>query len=113
MVARLAPDVDVEIVFAVAVWGSVEPFTADLQREGHASALRSPEFIAAIAGNHFGCIAIAYFEWSSPEQLQAVLPSRTVLPWTSVCGAEDALAAAKIISDGGDKGYGGWLSHFT
>ena len=104
----LAADFDVAIVFAVDVSGSIEPFTADLQREGHALALRSPEFIAAIAGNHFGCIAIAYFEWSSPEQLRAVLPSRTVLPWTRVCGAEDALAAARTISERGDRGYGRW-----
>jgi hypothetical protein len=104
----LAADFDVAIVFAVDVSGSIDQDTADLQREGHASALRSPEFIAAVTGNHLGCIAIAYFEWSSPEQLRAVLPSRTVLPWTSVCGAEDALAAAKIIRERGDRGYGRW-----
>jgi hypothetical protein len=98
----LAADVDVAIVFAVDVSGSVDPFTADLQREGHALALRSPQVIAAIAGNHFGCIAIAYFEWSSREEL------RTVLPWTGVCGAEDALAAAKIISERGDRGNERW-----
>ena len=33
----LAADVDVAIVFAVDVSGSIDQFTADLQREGHAS----------------------------------------------------------------------------
>ena len=104
----LAADFDVAIVFAVDVSGSIDPFTADLQREGHVLALRSPQVIAAIAGNHFGCIAIAYFEWSSREELRTVSPLRTVLPWTGVCSAEDALAAAKIISEKGDRGYGRW-----
>jgi hypothetical protein len=112
-VRALAADVDVAIVFAVDVSGSIDPFTADLQREGHALALRSPQVIAAIAGNHFGCIAIAYFEWSSPEEMRTVSPLRTVLPWTGVCGAEDALAAARTISERGDRGYGGWYSGET
>src|ERR1700720_1884927 len=46
----LAADVDIAIVFAVDVSGSIDRNTADLQREGHAMAIRSPEFITAIAG---------------------------------------------------------------
>lgn len=93
-------DVDAAIVFAVDVSASVDPATADLQREGHAAALVSPEVIAAIARNRIGCIAITYVEWGSPGQV------RSVAPWTSVCGLSDARAVASLISKDGDRGYG-------
>ncbi|TPN54948.1 MULTISPECIES: DUF1194 domain-containing protein [unclassified Mesorhizobium] len=93
-----AADVDVAIVFAVDFSSSIDPKIADLQREGHAAALTSPEIIAAIARNYVGCISVAYFEWSSPGH------ARTVLPWTNICGLEDARAAASVISKKGDTG---------
>lgn len=94
-----AADVDVAIVFAVDFSSSIEPDTADLQRNGHAAALTSPQVIAAIAHNYRGCIGVAYFEWASPGR------SRVVLPWTRICGLEDAEAAARAISKNGDTGF--------
>ncbi|MBZ9977709.1 DUF1194 domain-containing protein [Mesorhizobium sp. BR-1-1-10] len=94
-----AANVDVAVVFAVDFSSSVDPKVADLQREGHAAALTSPEIIAAIARNYVGCISVAYFEWSSPGH------SRVVLPWTNICGLEDARAAASVISKKGDTGF--------
>lgn len=91
--------VDVAVVFAVDFSSSIDPKIADLQREGHAAALTSPEIIAAIGRNYFGCIGVTYFEWSSPGH------TRTVLPWTTICGLEDAKAAAATISRKGDTGY--------
>ncbi|MBV2186148.1 MAG: DUF1194 domain-containing protein [Rhizobium sp.] len=44
-------DVDVAIVFAVDFSSSIDPDTADLQRNGHVAALSSPEFIDAISSN--------------------------------------------------------------
>ncbi|WP_318013602.1 MULTISPECIES: DUF1194 domain-containing protein [unclassified Mesorhizobium] len=93
-----AANVDVAIVFAVDFSSSIDPKVADLQREGHAAALTSPEIIAAIGRNYVGCIGVAYFEWSSPGH------ARTILPWTSICGLEDARAAAAEISRKGDTG---------
>ncbi len=94
-----AADVDVAIVFAVDFSSSINPEIADLQREGHAAALTSPEIISAISQNYFGCIGVAYFEWSSPGHI------RPVLPWTNICGLEDAKAAAAVIRKQGDTGY--------
>jgi hypothetical protein len=98
-----ATDVDAAIVFAVDASDSVDPATADLQREGHAEAICSPEVIAAIARNRVGCIAITYFEWASRGN------KRTLLPWTTVCGISDARAAAASIlrNGGGDDGCRG------
>ncbi|WP_415926874.1 DUF1194 domain-containing protein [Mesorhizobium salmacidum] len=92
-------NVDVAIVFAVDFSSSIDPRTADLQREGHAAALTSPKIISAISENHIGCIAVAYFEWASAGH------ARTVLPWTRICGLEDAKAAAAVIRRSGDTGY--------
>lgn len=94
-----AANVDVAIVFAVDFSSSIDPKIADLQREGHAAALTSPEIISAISRNYLGCISVAYFEWSSPGR------ARNILPWTTVCGLEDAKAAAAMISKRGDTGY--------
>ncbi|WP_442921200.1 DUF1194 domain-containing protein [Mesorhizobium sp. Cs1299R1N1] len=94
-----AATVDVAVVFAVDFSSSIDPATADLQRKGHAAALTSPEIIAAIARNYVGCIGVAYFEWSSPGH------SRVVLPWTTICGLEEARAAASVISKKGDTGF--------
>lgn len=95
-----AADVDAAIVFAVDVSASINRGTADLQREGHAAALCSPEIIAAIARNRIGCIGIFYFEWSSRGHWNKVLP------WTTVCGSGEAQAAAAIIRENGDRGDG-------
>jgi hypothetical protein len=94
-----AADVDVAIVFAVDFSSSIDRETAELQREGHAAALTAPQTVAAIESNYRGCISITYFEWSSPGR------SRLVLPWTSICGREDADAAARAISRKGDTGF--------
>lgn len=91
--------VDVAVVFAVDFSSSIDPKIADMQREGHAEALISPEIIRAISQNYLGCIGVAYFEWSSPGR------SRTVLPWTRICGLEDAEAAASVIRQNGDTGH--------
>jgi hypothetical protein len=94
-----AADVDVAIVFAVDFSSSIDPHTADLQRNGHAAALTSPEVTAAITDNYLGCIAVTYFEWSSPGR------SRVVLPWTTICKLADAEAAARTISEKGFSGF--------
>jgi hypothetical protein len=94
-----AADVDVAVVFAVDFSSSIDPDTADLQRNGHAAALTSPEIIAAITRNYLGCISISYFQWSSPGRI------RIVLPWTRICGLQDAEAAARAIRQNGDTGF--------
>lgn len=93
-------DVDVAVVFAVDFSSSIDPATADMQRNGHAAALTSPEIMKALSSNPRGCIAINYFEWASPQNI------RSILPWTRICSAKDAEMAAGIISSMGDRGIG-------
>lgn len=93
-------DVDAAIVFAVDVSSSISPALADLQRDGHAEAIRSPEVVAAITNQPHGCIAILYFEWSGQSE------KKILIPWKRVCGASDANEVAIAIEQKGDAGSG-------
>jgi len=90
--------VDLELVLAVDVSGSVDWEEAALQRRGYIEALRSAEVINAIRSGAHGKIAVAYVEWAGTH-LQ-----RTVIDWTVLDGVEsvgaftDALSKAPIES---------------
>lgn len=91
-------EVDAAIVFAVDVSFSIDRETALLQRDGHASALRSRQVATAIAAGQHGCIAVAYLEWSSAGA------SRTVLPWSVICDPDQADRAATVIEKRASRG---------
>src|ERR687892_2632085 len=72
--------VDLELVLAVDISGSVDEVEALLQREGYMAALRHPQVIEAIQGGMFGRIAVAYVEWAGDHY------QRTMLNWTQIEG---------------------------
>jgi hypothetical protein len=90
--------VDLELVLAVDISGSVDEFEARLQREGYITALRHPDVIEAIQGGMFGRIAVAYVEWAGDHY------QRTMLDWTVIenqVGAADfadALAETPLLT---------------
>jgi Protein of unknown function (DUF1194) len=90
--------VDLELVLAVDISGSVDEFEARLQREGYIAALRHPDVIEAIQGGMFGRIAVAYVEWAGDHY------QRTMLDWTVIenqVGAADfadALAETPLLT---------------
>ena len=57
-------EVDVELVLAVDVSGSMDIEEAQVQRAGYVDALRHPDFINAVRDGLTGRIAISYFEWA-------------------------------------------------
>ena len=59
--------VDLELVLAVDISGSVDPAEARLQREGYIAALRHPRVIDAIRDGAFGRIALTYIEWAGEQ----------------------------------------------
>ncbi|MEM8577516.1 MAG: DUF1194 domain-containing protein [Pseudomonadota bacterium] len=79
-------EVDVELVLAVDVSRSMEPFELEIQRRGYAAALRSPEVHAAIARGPLGYVALTYIEWAGTQ--------RVIVPWTRVETPADANAFA-------------------
>jgi hypothetical protein len=91
-------EVDLELVLAVDVSGSVDELEAQLQREGYIAALRHPHVIEAIQGGMFRRIAVAYVEWAGDHY------QRTMLDWTVIedaagaHGFADALAETPLTS---------------
>jgi hypothetical protein len=57
-------DVDLELVLAVDISGSVDNFEAETQREGYIAAIIHPSVIEAIQSTFHGKIAVTYVEWA-------------------------------------------------
>lgn len=85
-----AEKVDLELVLAVDVSGSMDPQERELQRDGYVAALAHPEVVSAIRAGYVGRIAVIYVEWAGPGS-QVV-----TVPWTAVydTGSAHAFAAA-------------------
>lgn len=76
--------VDVELVLAVDVSGSMSPTELRIQRRGYVEALRSDEVWNAIDRGLIGSIAVMYVEWAFYD-LQKV-----IVPWTKISRRKDA-----------------------
>lgn len=76
--------VDLELVLAVDVSGSIDTRESALQRGGYLAAIRSPEFAAAVRAGPIGKIRLTYVEWAG-EALQQV-----TVPWRVIDGPEAA-----------------------
>lgn len=64
--AQQGEPVDVTLVIAVDVSGSIDSREFALQRDGYAKAITDKRFLNAVNGGDHGAIAIAYFEWTGP-----------------------------------------------
>lgn len=65
--------VDLELIIAVDISGSVDDDEAHLQRQGYIKAFRDPKVVEAIKSGPLGAIAVTYFEWAgSHHQLTLV-----------------------------------------
>jgi len=82
--ARAAEPVDLALVLAIDVSGSIDAEEAALQRQGYLAALTDARVLRAIASGAHGAIALTYVEWAGADY------QRTVVPWTVVRGADDA-----------------------
>lgn len=81
-------NVDLELVLAVDVSGSVDEDEAILQRRGYIDAFRDPLVIDAIQRGPYGAIAVMYIEWAgAPYQIP-------IVGWTRVSNAAEAAAFA-------------------
>lgn len=82
--AAMAADVDVELLLAVDMSGSMDMEEARVQRSGYLQALRHPDFINAVQGGLLGRIAIGYFEWAG------LVNEASVVNWQVIENAADA-----------------------
>ena len=88
--AMAAESVDLELILAVDVSGSIDPEEARLQREGYISAFGDPRVMEAIKQGYNGRIAVLYFEWAGLGY------NRLLADWTIIHDA-DSLAAFQAI----------------
>jgi hypothetical protein len=79
-----AERVDLLLVLAADVSGSMDESKFELQRSGYAAAFSNPRVIEAIRGGPSGRIAVAFIEWSS------VLQQKIVIDWTVISDDETA-----------------------
>lgn len=76
--------VDLELVLAADISGSMDLEEAGLQRRGFANAIRHPDVIEAIKSGLYGRIAVTYVEWAgAPHQV-------TLVDWTEISDAKTA-----------------------
>ena len=92
--AKEAKDVDLELVLAVDVSGSIDEDEARLQREGFATAITNPHILRAIRSGPLGRVAVMYVEWSGLDR------HHIVADWTVIADEGDARDFAETISDG-------------
>lgn len=81
--------VDLELILAVDVSGSVDDQEAKLQRDGYVAAITNEKVLRAIKSGRLGRIAVAYVEWAGRGT------GRTVVEWTVI----DGPAAARDFAD--------------
>ncbi|MDA0655828.1 MAG: DUF1194 domain-containing protein [Proteobacteria bacterium] len=87
-----AEPVDLELVLAVDVSGSIDVQEASLQRAGTIAALTDPDIMKAIKSGMLGKIAVAYVEWAGAGRL------RLIGDWAVISGPRSANAFAKQIA---------------
>jgi hypothetical protein len=88
-----APAVDLELILAADVSGSMTKEELRLQREGYVNALRNVDVINATLSGMRGRMAIAYFEWSGPAD------QRLIIPWTVIDGPDSARSFATALAE--------------
>jgi len=79
-----AERVDLLLVLAADVSGSMDESKFELQRSGYAAAFSDLRLIEAIRGGPTGRVAIAFIEWSG------VLQQKIVIDWTVISNDETA-----------------------
>ncbi|MEE8276345.1 MAG: DUF1194 domain-containing protein [Alphaproteobacteria bacterium] len=92
-VAAADEPVDLELVLAVDISGSIDAFEARLQRQGYMSAIVHPRVIGAIESGFLQRIAVTYFEWGGDFH------QRTIVGWTVISDAASARAFASALAE--------------
>ena len=90
--AASSTQVDVALVLAVDMSGSMDIEEARVQRLGYVDALRHAEFINAVTAGLNGRIAMSYFEWAGSVN------ETSLVEWHLIDDAGDAAAFAERIA---------------
>lgn len=88
-----AEKVDLGLVLAVDISGSIDADEARLQRQGYVEAINHPAVMAAIHSGYYKRIAVTYVEWAG-DPYQSILAD-----WAVIHDAASAKAFADIIAN--------------
>jgi hypothetical protein len=92
--------VDLQLVLAVDVSGSMDFNEQRVQRQGYVDAFRHQEVLRAIRSGPYGRIAVTYVEWSSAFYQVIVMPWRVIGDEEEVLGFAADLERAPISREG-------------
>ena len=110
--ARALTRVDLELVLAVDISGSVDSSEFRLQIEGIVRAFRDPGVIAAIIGTSAsGGVAATVVQWSSVNDQEQIVPWTLLTDAASAQAFAAAIAANAIRSFSDSTGIGGVLRY--
>jgi len=88
----VAEAVDLELVLAVDVSGSIDEVEAGLQRDGYLKAITSRSVVSAITAGRHRKIAVTYVEWAGGHY------QRTVVDWMVIRDLASAQAFGKKLT---------------
>lgn len=91
--ATEAETVDLALVLAVDVSGSVNQRRYELQRSGYAAAFRHPRIVKSIQAGVHGAVAVTVVQWTGPAQQDQVLPWSVLRDETTAHGFARAIDA--------------------
>lgn len=91
--APAAEQVDLKLVLATDVSRSIDDLELRLEREGTAEAFLDAEVVKAIQSGSLGRIAVAAFDFSSPQD------NRVTMDWHIIHDRASAMALAETIRD--------------
>jgi len=89
--APAATQVDLKLVLATDVSGSINDEEAEIQRAGTADAFLDPDVIKSIQSGALGRIAVAMLDFSSPEY------DKVIIDWHIIKDKASAMAFAQLV----------------
>jgi hypothetical protein len=96
--------IDLQLVLAVDVSGSVNQERFDLQKQGYAAAFRNPQVLQAIRSGPNKGIAVTMVQWSDPTA------QTQVVPWTLISDERSAEAFAAAVENTQRQAFSGSTS---
>ena len=109
--SAIAQEVDLQLVLAVDVSGSVSDERFTLQKEGYARAFRHWRVLEAIRAGPKGAIAVTMTHWTGPTAQMQVVPWMVISDEASMLAFADAVERASRQLYGGGTSISGAIDH--
>ncbi len=109
--ATAQTDVDLQLVLAVDVSGSVSEARFELQKRGYVAAFRNPRLLQAIQSGSTQRIAVTMLQWTGPVLQVQVVPWQLISGEASMHALADAIEAVPRQLFGGGTSISGAIDY--